>query len=152
MSSTFDRSQVTARFAAKLYLAFGVLVVLAGVGVYVASKTGPRPSGCATMVQEVWALASLVVAGVVGVPHVVAPLWFLKRPERGRKLFLALVVVNLLVDAAYVVAFALAGPREGLEVWVPLLLINVVALAVLLRARRSARELAAHPDPAVDAA
>lgn len=134
----------SARATAWVFFGFGVLVVVAGVAQFVLVGMGPRPSGCSGMVKGVMAILALGAAVVVGVPHVLVPLWFLKRPRSGRTVFLGLVVVNALIDAATVVAFAVepssadASIRmSGIALWSALFLVNLAALWILLRRARA---------------
>lgn len=142
MDETSSTSR-SARATAWVFFGFGVLVLVAGVGQLVVSMLGPTPRGCAGMVEATMTIFAVLAAIVVGVPHVVAPIWFLKRPRIGRRVFLGLLVVNALLDALYVVMFAtqpsspnLLGRAPVIAPWSALLAINVVAFWIVLRRGR----------------
>src|SRR5262245_15403405 len=115
-----------------------MLVLAVGVGQFVVLHMGPSPRGCSGMVREFTAILGLAAAVVVGVPHLVAPMWFLRRPGRGRRVFLGLIVVNALVDGVFAVMVARDGERWLAALWLHLLAVNVIAAWILLvRGRRT---------------
>lgn len=118
-----DRRARWARVAAWGAVAYGALVLLAGVGLFLEEQLGPKASGCGQMVGEFLALLVLAFGLVAGVPHLLFGAGYLRRPERWRRWLLGLFALDVLVGSAYAVLSLFSGLAWATVIHVPVALL-----------------------------